>query len=99
MQKLFDPQNIETQLLALRDLLLSEVFVLSSLGQLIIIISAFMAAWIARPVITPWIAKLGEWIAHFSESKKLNFGFQNYQKQQLSWHCHLFGSFCNGYHH
>jgi small-conductance mechanosensitive channel len=73
MQKLFDPQNIETQLLALIDLLLSEVFVLSSLGQLIIIISAFMAAWIARPVITPWIAKLGEWIAHFSESKEAEF--------------------------
>jgi small-conductance mechanosensitive channel len=73
MQKLFDPQNLEAQLILIRDLLLSEVFVLSSLSQLIIIVSAFMAAWIARPVITPWIAKLGELIANISESKEAEF--------------------------
>ena len=73
MGKLFDPQYIETQLIALTEVLLSEVFILSSLSQLIIIVGAFMAAWIARPIITPWITKLGEWIADFSESKEAEF--------------------------
>ena len=62
MRKLFDPQYLETQLLTLTELLLSEVFILSSLGQLIIIVGAFMAAWVARPIIIPWITKSGEWI-------------------------------------
>jgi len=73
MGKLFDPQYIETQLIALTEVLLSEVFILSSLSQLIVIVGAFMAAWIARPIITPWITKLGEWTADFSESKEAEF--------------------------
>tara|TARA_B100000315_G_scaffold234287_2_gene248174 strand:+ start:2140 stop:3474 length:1335 start_codon:yes stop_codon:yes gene_type:complete len=61
MQKLFDPQYIETQLLALKDWIFSEILVLSSLGQLIFIVLAFLAAWAARPLITKWIHKLAEW--------------------------------------
>ena len=61
MQKLLDPQYIEAQLLALKDWLFSEILVLSSLGQLIFIILAFLAAWAARPLITVWIHKLAEW--------------------------------------
>jgi small-conductance mechanosensitive channel len=61
MQKLFDPRYVESQLLALKDWLFSELLSLSSLGQLIFIILAFMAAWAARPLITRWISKLGEW--------------------------------------
>jgi small-conductance mechanosensitive channel len=61
MQKLFDPRYVESQLLALKDWLFSELLSLSSLGQLIFIILAFMAAWAARPLITGWISKLGEW--------------------------------------
>ncbi|MEE2999491.1 MAG: mechanosensitive ion channel domain-containing protein [Pseudomonadota bacterium] len=73
MRKLFDPEYLETQLITLTELLLSEVFILSSLSQLIIIIGAFMAARIARPVITPWIKNLGEWTANFSDSKEAEF--------------------------
>ena len=73
MRKLFDPQYLETQILTLTELLLSEVFILSSLGQLIIIVGAFMAAWVARPIIIPWITKSGEWIANFSDSKEAEF--------------------------
>ena len=61
MRKLFNPQYIENHLLAIKDLLLDEVFILSSLGQLLIIVAAFMAAWAARPFITPWITKLSDW--------------------------------------
>jgi small-conductance mechanosensitive channel len=61
MQKLFDPRYIESQLLALKDWAFGEILVLSSLGQVIFIILAFMAAWAARPLITIWINKLGEW--------------------------------------
>ncbi len=61
MQKLFDPQYIEAQLLALKDWVFSEILVLSSLGQLIFIVLAFLAAWAARPLITSWINKLAEW--------------------------------------
>ena len=61
MQKLFDPQYIETQLLAIKDWVFAEIFTLSSLSQLIFIVLAFMAAWAARPLITGWISKLGEW--------------------------------------
>ena len=73
MRKLFDPQYLETQILTLTELLLSEVFILSSLGQLIIIVAAFMAAWVARPIIIPWITKSGEWIADLSDSKEAEF--------------------------
>ena len=73
MRKLFDPQYLEIQLLKVTELLLSEVFILSSLSQLIIIISAFMVAWIVRPIIEPWITKSGEWIANFNESKEATF--------------------------
>jgi small-conductance mechanosensitive channel len=61
MQKLFDPQYIETQILTIKDWVFSEILVLSSLGQLMFIILAFLAAWAARPLITGWINKLGEW--------------------------------------
>jgi small-conductance mechanosensitive channel len=61
MQKLLDPQYIEAQFLVIRDWLFSEILVLSSLGQLIFIILAFLAAWAARPLITTWIHKLAEW--------------------------------------
>ncbi len=61
MQKLFDPHYIETQLLALKDWVFTEILVLSSLGQLIFIVLAFLAAWAARPLITSWISKLAEW--------------------------------------
>ena len=61
MQKLFDPHYIETQLLALKDWVFSEILVLSSLGQLIFIVLAFLAAWAARPLITTWINKLAKW--------------------------------------
>ena len=73
MRKLFDPQYLEIQLLKLTELLLSEVFILSSLSQLIIIISAFMVAWIVRPIIEPWITKSGVWIANLNESKEAAF--------------------------
>jgi len=73
MRKLFDQQYLESQLSKLTELLLSEVFILSSLSQLIIIIGAFMIAWIARPIIIPWITKSGEWIANVSESKEAAF--------------------------
>jgi small-conductance mechanosensitive channel len=73
MRKLFDQQYLESQLSKLTELLLSEVFILSSLSQLIIIIGAFMIAWIARPIIIPWITKSGEWIVNVSESKEAAF--------------------------
>ncbi len=63
MQKLFDPHYIESQLLALKDWIFSEILVFSSLGQLIFIILAFLASWAARPLITRWISKLAEWKA------------------------------------
>jgi small-conductance mechanosensitive channel len=59
--KIFNSQHIETQLLAIKDVLFSEFFILSSLTQLIFIAGAFMAAWAARPIITQWIIRLGEW--------------------------------------
>ncbi|MBT3917337.1 MAG: mechanosensitive ion channel [Rhodospirillaceae bacterium] len=61
MQKLFDPQYIEAQFLALKDWVFTEILVLSSLGQLIFIVLAFLAAWAARPLITTWITKLAAW--------------------------------------
>ncbi|MBT3989971.1 MAG: mechanosensitive ion channel [Rhodospirillaceae bacterium] len=77
MQKLFDPQYIETQFLALRDWLFSEVLVLSSLGQLIFIALAFLVAWAARPLITKGIGKLSEinepelWVAKLADALAL----------------------------
>ena len=73
MRKLFDPQYIEAQFATFTDLLFSEVFVISSLSQLIIIVGAFMAAWLIRPIIIPWIAKTGETISSFSEWKEAEF--------------------------
>ncbi len=61
MQKLIDPKFIETQLLALTDWLFSEVFVLSTLGQVIFIILAFCMAYLARNQFLRLITWLTHW--------------------------------------
>ena len=68
MEKLLDPQFIEMQLLTLKDWVFTEILVLSSFGQLVIIAVAFLVARMAKPKIDEWISKLAAW-------KKAEFWF------------------------
>ncbi len=61
MQKFLDPQFIEIQLLVLKNWLFNEVFVLSSLGQILFIMLAFMVAYSARRQSKGLINKLTHW--------------------------------------
>ncbi|NQV56720.1 MAG: mechanosensitive ion channel [Rhodospirillales bacterium] len=60
-KKLVDPQFLQSQLLAMVDWLLAEIFVLSSLGQLAVILIAFLIALAARQQVGNGIAKLTQW--------------------------------------
>ena len=61
MQKLVDPHFIETQLLFLKSWLFNEVLILSSLGQIVFILIAFMVAYSARQQSKGLINKLTHW--------------------------------------
>ena len=61
MQKLIDPQFTEMQLLFLKDWLSNEVLVLGSLGQILFIMVAFLAAYSARRQSENLINKLTHW--------------------------------------
>ena len=61
MQKLIDTKFIEIQALALKDWLLAEIFVLNTLGQVIFILLAFFAAYLARKQFMSLITWLTHW--------------------------------------
>ncbi len=61
MQKLIDPEFIEMQLIALRDWLFTEVLVISILGQIIFIVLAFLAAYLARKQFLRLITWVTQW--------------------------------------
>ena len=61
MQKLIDTKFIEIQALALKDWLLAEIFVFSTLGQVIFILLAFFAAYLARKQSMSLITWLTHW--------------------------------------
>ena len=61
MTKIFNTDYLENQILVLQNILFSEVFILSSLGQLTFILAAFLASLAIRPLIIPWINKLAKW--------------------------------------
>ena len=61
MQKLIDTKFLEIQALALKDWLLAEIFVLSTLGQVIFILLAFFAAYLTRKQFMSLIAWLTHW--------------------------------------
>ena len=61
MQKLIDPNFIEFRLIALKDWLSAEILVLSTLGQVIFILSAFFAAYLARKQFMHLITWLTHW--------------------------------------
>ena len=61
MTNIFNADYLESQILVLKNILFSEVFILSSLGQLTFIVGAFLAALAIRPIIIPWINKLAKW--------------------------------------
>ena len=61
MQKLIDPRFIEIQLLGLKDWLFDEVLVLSSLGQIVFILAAFLVAYSARKQSEVLINQLTHW--------------------------------------
>ena len=61
MQKLIDTKFIEIQALALKDWLLAEILVLSTLGQVIFILLAFFAAYLARKHFISLITWLTHW--------------------------------------
>ena len=61
MTNIFNANYLESQILVLKNILFSEVFILSSLGQLTFIVGAFLAALAIRPIIIPWINKLAKW--------------------------------------
>ncbi len=61
MTKIFNTDYLENQILVLKNILFSEVFILSSLGQLTFILAAFLASLAIRPLIIPWINKLAKW--------------------------------------
>ena len=61
MQKLVDPHFIQTQLQFLKSWLFNEVLILSSLGQIVFILIAFMVAYSARQQSKGLINKLTHW--------------------------------------
>ncbi len=61
MQKLIDTKFLEIQAVALKDWLLAEIFVLSTLGQVIFILLAFFAAYLARKQSMSLITWLTHW--------------------------------------
>ena len=61
MTNIFNADYLESQILVLKNILFSEVFILSSLSQLTFIVGAFLAALAIRPIIIPWINKLAKW--------------------------------------
>ena len=61
MQKLVDPHFIQTQLHFLKSWLFNEVLILSSLGQIVFILIAFMVAYSARQQSKGLINKLTHW--------------------------------------
>ncbi len=61
MQKLTDPQFLQEIFLAAKDWLFSEVLVLSSLGQIVVIVGAFVLAWALRSHAENLLRKLNRW--------------------------------------
>ena len=61
MQKLIDSKFLEIQALALKDWLLAEILVLNTLGQVIFILLAFFAAYLARKQSMSLITWLTHW--------------------------------------
>jgi len=61
MQKLIDPQYLQYLALQIKDWVFSEVLVLSSLGQIAVIMGAFVLAWALRGHAKNLLEKLNRW--------------------------------------